>query len=56
MGKGSFDEAYKVFNKGQYSQFNILANWAVKNEPHRPAPPLAHALLLTAETGTRWWY
>jgi len=35
MGKGSFDEAYKVFNKGMYSQFNILANWAIKNEPHR---------------------
>eukprot|EP01048_Picozoa_sp_COSAG05_P001830 COSAG05_NODE_66_length_22253_cov_14.954455_3_plen_465_part_00 len=33
--KRSFAHAFKTFNRKGYSQFNILANWAIKHQPER---------------------
>lgn len=35
LGNGSFATAYKKFNRAIYSQFNIIGNWALQNEPTR---------------------
>ena len=32
---GTFENAFQVFNREGYSQFNILANWALTHEPER---------------------
>lgn len=31
----SFDEAYRIFSRGRYCQFNILANYAIRFEPEK---------------------
>lgn len=35
LGDGSFEKAFQKFNRVLYSQFNILGNWALQNEPKR---------------------
>lgn len=35
LGDGSFEKAFQKFNRVLYSQFNILGNWALQNEPTR---------------------
>ena len=35
LAGGNFDNAYMQFNKRQYSQFNILANWALQHQPEK---------------------
>jgi len=34
LHKCSFEDAFKIFSKDRYSQFNILANYAIIFEPH----------------------